>query len=181
MTRYILKDGRRTLCFAVSLIVSLAAWCADGQDFFAGVRGGIHLGQDEPFHQTEAFGGIYLPWRWEFCSNWHLRPGGSASAGWIGDGNTSGFIGTLGPFVELGKGRFPLTLEGGAAPTYISRYHFSSRNFSDHFQFTSYIGLNWRIVDHWSVGARFQHMSNAGLDSPNPGLNLEFLSLRYDF
>ncbi|MGH7980922.1 MAG: acyloxyacyl hydrolase [Limisphaerales bacterium] len=151
-------------------------------DFFAGVRGGAALeGSLRRFHQAEAFGGIELPCRWRFWSDWYLRPGADASAGWISDNNTSAFIGSMGPLVELGKGRFPLTLEGGVAPTLLNRHRFSSRNFGDNFQFTSHLGLNWKISRHFTVGARFQHMSNAGITHFNPGLNLEMLSLRFDF
>jgi hypothetical protein len=41
--------------------------------------------------------------------------------------------------------------------------------------------LNWRISDHFTLGARFQHMSNGGINRANPGVNMEFLSLRYNF
>jgi len=54
-------------------------------------------------------------------------------------------------------------------------------DFGERFQFTSHIGLIWYLTDRVSLGYRFQHMSNAGLASPNPGLNLEMLELSYHF
>jgi hypothetical protein len=49
------------------------------------------------------------------------------------------------------------------------------------FQFTSHLGVNWDFAPHWRVGYRFQHMSNAGLATPNPGLNLHIFSVSYRF
>lgn len=180
MKHRFLRSGRHLISFALSSIISLVVCRGDGQDFFAGVRGGAALEGDH-FHQAEVFGGLDLPCRWIFFSDWYLRPGADASAGWISDGDTSAFVGSIGPLAELGKGRFPITLEGGAAPTFLSQHRFSSRDFGDNFQFTSHIGLNWRISDHFTAEARFQHMSNGGITHLNPGVNMEFLSLRYNF
>lgn len=180
MKHRFLKNGRGVIRLTISSIIVFVVCRADAQNFFVGVRGGASL-EGDGFHQAEVFGGVDLPCRWKIYSNWYLRPGADASAGWISDGDSSAFIGSLGPLVEVGKGRFPITLEGGAAPTLLSQHHFSSRNFGDNFQFTSHIGLNWRITDRFTAGARFQHMSNAGITHINPGVNMEFLSLRFNF
>ncbi|HEY1788994.1 MAG TPA: acyloxyacyl hydrolase [Verrucomicrobiae bacterium] len=177
-----LKNGPRVIRFTISFILVFAVFHSRAQGFFVGARGGASFdGDNGRLHQAEVFGGINLPCRWKFYSNWYLRPGADASVGWLSDGDTSAFIGTIGPLVELGKGQFPITLEGGAAPTLLSRHDFSSRDFGDNFQFTSHIGLNWRITDRFTAGARIQHMSNAGITHLNPGVNMEFLSLKYYF
>jgi hypothetical protein len=176
------KNGRLLLRVTFSFLIVFAAYRSQAQGFFAGVRGGAALeGDIGRFHQAEVFGGIDLPCRWRFYSNWYLRPGADASVGWISDEDTSAFVGSIGPLVQLGKGRFPITLEGGAAPTLLSRHRFNSRNFGDNLQFTSHIGLNWQISDHFTLGARFQHMSNGGINHVNPGVNMEFISARYNF
>jgi lipid A 3-O-deacylase len=90
-------------------------------------------------------------------------------------------VGTLGPIVELHYGKFPVMLEGGASPTWLSRYVFGSTDFGERFQFTSHIGLAWDVTKNFTVGFRLQHMSDAGLASPNPGLNIEMLSFRFNF
>jgi hypothetical protein len=41
--------------------------------------------------------------------------------------------------------------------------------------------LNWDFATHWRLGYRFQHMSNAGLSQPNPGLNMHMFALSYLF
>jgi lipid A 3-O-deacylase len=81
----------------------------------------------------------------------------------------------------LRKGKFPLTLEGGASPTFLSRHDFGEKDFGDNVQFTSHPGVNWDITQHFNVDWRFQHMSNAGLSGHNPGLNLLIMSASYRF
>lgn len=167
---------------AVSFFLSLIAPGGEAQDFFAGVRGGTSIDTAQGrFYQAEAFAGWKMPWRWNFCSHWSLRPSVDLSAGGISAKAESGFVGTLGPSVELRYGKFPVVLEGGASPTWLSRYVFGPTDFGEPFQFTSHIGLEWDVTKNFTVGLRFQHMSNAGLANPNPGLNIGMLSARFNF
>jgi hypothetical protein len=160
----------------------LAVGRGEALDFSAGVRGGFSFQNDShQFTQIEAFGASNLPWHLKVYSDWALTPRLEASAGWLGNENADAFVGTLGPSVELSKGKFPLTLIGGASPTLLSRYRFGGVDFGDRFQFTDYIGFNWRITDGFSAACRFQHMSNAGISSHNPGLNLLMFSANYNF
>jgi lipid A 3-O-deacylase len=147
-----------------------------------GTRGGASFdsGQNR-FWQTEAFADSDLPWKWNFCSDWRFQPRVDVSAGWLEGEHSDAFAGTVGPMVELRKGTFPLVLEGGSSPTILSRDRFGARNFGERFQFTSHIGLTWYITKQDSLGYRFQHMSNAGISQPNPGLNLQMLELSYRF
>ena len=182
MTHRFLKNGRRTVYFIVSFILVFQVCRTRAQDFFAGARVGASFDVDGGrFHQVEAYGGAGLPWRWDFYRNWYVRPGADASVGWLGEDGTSAFVGTLGPFFELGKGRFPLRFKAGFAPTILSRYRFPTKDFGDDVQFTSRIGLEWEITRRCSVDVSFQHMSNGSLSRSNPGLNLETLSVRYNF
>ena len=182
MTHRFLIRGCRTIYFTVSFILVFHVYRGKAQDFFAGARGGASLDNDGGrIHQVEAYGGVNLLWHWDFYRNWYLRPGGDTSVGWLGEDGTSAFVGSLGPFVELGKGRFPVRIKGSFAPTVLSRYRFPTKDFGDDLQFTTRIGLEWEITRRCSVGAWFQHMSNGGISRSNPGLNLETLSVRYNF
>ena len=182
MTYWFLKNGRGTIYFTVSFVLVFQVCSSKAQDFYAGARGGASFdGDGGRFRQVEAYGGANLPWHWYFYRNWYLRLGGDASAGWLVETGTSAFVGTLGPFFELGKGRFPVRLKGTFAPTILSRYRFPTKDFGDDLQFTSRIGLEWEITRRWSVGAWFQHMSNGSISHSNPGLNLETLSVQYNF
>jgi lipid A 3-O-deacylase len=171
------------LAWSATLIPVLIAYSSDAQDFLSvGVRGGLSCNSDgHSFRQSETFVDLDLPWAWTFCSDWRLQPRCDVSGGWLGGEHTDGFVGTLGPTIELRKGKCPLTLEGGSSPTFLSKYHFGEKNFGDDFQFTSHIGLEWYLTKRISIGYRFQHMSNAGLGRPNPGLNLNMFSFTYHF
>jgi lipid A 3-O-deacylase len=148
-----------------------------------GVRGGaaFSLSQSGEFYQTEAFADWNLPWKLESESGWFLQTKLTLSAGWLGGNGINAAEGTLAPALGVGKRHFPVWLEGGIGPTWISEYQFSSANFGEQLQFTSFLGVNVDITSHWRFGYRFQHMSNAGLAKSNPGLNLNMLALSYAF
>jgi hypothetical protein len=152
------------------------------QDLSVGARGGVSLdGGANRFRQVESFADLDLPWRWNFYSDWSFQPGFDFAAGWLAGDHAEAFIGSLGPELTLRKGKFPIALEGGASPTFLSRYQFGEKNFGEDFQFTSHLGVDWKIARHFDVDLRFQHMSNAGISSHNPGLNMLMLSTSYHF
>jgi hypothetical protein len=177
-----LYKNLKTLSF-VAFLLFLSTLChAETNDFVTGLRGGLSFdGGTHRLQQMEVFGEWEWPCRWDFYSNWYFRPRLDLTAGWITNQRVDGFVGTLGPALELHKGKFPVFLEGGIAPTILSEYHYNSKNFGDYVQFTSHIGFQWQITKHFSVGWRFQHMSNGGLASPNPGVNFEMFSASYRF
>jgi len=77
-------------------------------------------------------------------------------------------IGGLTPFVELAVGVH-----------YLSQSRiFYDKNMSTHFQFGDHIGAGVTVGEKqdWDVMDRFQHLSNGGIQNPNPGIN--FLQLR---
>ena len=175
------KRGIWKISFILMLLVSAVRGSAD-DEFLAGLRGGISVyGGRDHFSQVEPFAAWRPPCQWNFCSDWWLGGRLEGSAGWINGEGVNAFIGTLGPVIELHKGNFPLILEGGSSPTVLSQHRFGTMNFGDNFQFTSHIGLRLEITKHFSIGWRFQHMSNAGIAHPNPGLNEQMISASYGF
>src|SRR5580658_829385 len=96
------QHGFKTIAFAISLWLFLITSHGQGQDFYAGVRGGSSF--DSPqghFYQGEGFAGWKMPWRWNVCSKWTLQPDVDGSAGGLTSLGASGFVGTLGPVVEI--------------------------------------------------------------------------------
>jgi hypothetical protein len=147
-----------------------------------GVRGGFPADYSvRDFNQGEVFGNWNLPWNWDLGNEWHVQWQLDLSAGWVGNRNENAAIGTLGPSLVLGRAGWPVSLEGGSSPTFMSSHTFGSKSFGSEFQFTSHVGLNWDFAPHWRLGYRFQHMSNAGLAQPNPGLNMHMFALSYIF
>jgi hypothetical protein len=182
--------GLRVSCIAWSFycLLTLATTDAWAQDFrleSAGARFAFGAsGSDSNFRQGEAFVDWNLPWQWDLGKDWHLQTRLDISAGWLwetGDRGKDGFVGTAGPILAFGNGHFPLSLEGGFSPTVLSRYNYHEKNFGEPVQFTSHIGLGFDIASRVRISYRFQHMSNAGLSSDNPGLNLHMFSLSYIF
>jgi hypothetical protein len=184
------KRGYRNTCIIGALFCFLALVGNKGsaQDFrLESIGGRFGFGANDSgsdFRQAEAFLDWNLPWGWDLGKEWHLQTRLDLSAGWLGETGDRGqdsFIGTAGPILVLGNGHFPISLEGGVSPTILSRYNFHSKNFGVPFQFTSQIGLGCDIASRVRISYRFQHMSNAGLSSDNPGLNLHMFSLSYLF
>jgi lipid A 3-O-deacylase len=85
---------------------------------------------------------------------WRLRP--------------TQFYDTATPFVELAVGAH-----------YISDHQiYHGRDMSTHFQFGDHAGIGLTLGEKhdWDIMARLQHLSNAGIKNPNPGMN--FYQLR---
>jgi lipid A 3-O-deacylase len=139
------------------------------------------------FLEADAFVNWKLPWAWELGREWRLETRLDLSAGWLGSSKRDGGLGEVGPMLTLGHGRFPLGAEAGVEPTVLTRTKFGtgnearSKDFGLPFQFTSHIGLYYDVAKRVRLGYRFQHMSNAGLGSPNPGLTLHVFYASYLF
>jgi lipid A 3-O-deacylase len=174
--------------FMVALMTLTVVEAASALDFdlrlqSTGVRGGWAANTEaHAMHQVEAFGIWEMPWCWRPAARFYVQPEFEAAAGGLtGHGNTA-FVGRLGPDLLIGWKDFPLTFQGGAVPTIISRHTFGdTTDVGSLCQFTTYIGFNWNFYSHYQLGYRFQHMSNAGLATPNPGLNLHMVAFSYLF
>jgi hypothetical protein len=167
---------------ALLLLLLSMADHVGAQDYLIGVRGGASFQSNAGyFRQADVYAGRYLPWQWDSYFGLSFKPRIEASAGWLSGGTQDGFVGTLGPVVELSEGKFPVTIDGGASPTVLSRYNFSERDIGGRFEFSDHIGFDWHLTKGFTVGWRYQHMSNAGIYKHNPGLNLQMLSASYSF
>jgi hypothetical protein len=170
----------------IVVVLVAAATTARAQYFLpvsVGASGGFSVGHGPvaELSQGEVFANWNIPLKTESESGWYLQTKLNLSAGALGGYGQEAVVGTLGPGLALGRHGFPLWLEGGAGPTLISHYRFGPVDFGQDLQFTSYVGVNLDLTRHWRVGYRFQHMSNAGLASSNPGVNLNMFALSYAF
>jgi hypothetical protein len=80
--------------------------------------------------------------------------------------------GLVGPFIEAAVG-FHL----------LSHTSIGDRRMSTAFQFGNHIGVGYRFgaKAHYELGYRFQHLSNASIKRPNPGINFHQIRLQYHF
>ncbi|GAA5241607.1 hypothetical protein BMMON2_44290 [Burkholderia mallei] len=63
-------------------------------------------------------------------------------------------------------------------PTISQNYSMSTS-----FQFADMVGVGAQFGNHqqYQAGFRFQHVSNAGIKDPNPGINFSQLYVQYNF
>jgi hypothetical protein len=125
--------------------------------------------------------------RWTFrTGNWHGRVYWDVNAGvWEQGVDTIYDLGVTpvvrleherpngSPYLELGIG--PHMLSNLAVTPY--------RTFTTHLQFGDHIGAGLRFGDEerYDIGVRLQHISNAGIQNPNPGINFLQLRLQYHY
>ncbi|MDN7537978.1 acyloxyacyl hydrolase, partial [Burkholderia cenocepacia] len=81
--------------------------------------------------------------------------------------------GQIRPFIEAGGGVRLLT-----HPTISDNFSLSTA-----FQFapTGGVGVQFGQRQQYQVGYRFEHVSNAGIKEPNPGINFHQFYLQYNF
>lgn len=72
-------------------------------------------------------------------------------------------------------------VEAGVGATVFSRTHFAGKDIGSAFQFGSHLGLGMNITPSSSLSLRVSHYSNAGLKSPNPGLDVVQLGYSYKY
>ncbi|MFQ5992464.1 MAG: acyloxyacyl hydrolase, partial [Nitrospiraceae bacterium] len=150
-----------------------------------GVRAGTNQGtvkRGADLERYELYANLGLPWSWEVVSNWNLGTRLNASGGALtGEGET-GFIGTLGPSVTLGRERGRIILDIGVGIALLSNDTFGTHDFGGPFQFTADIGITALLLRHVGVGYRFQHMSDATIyGSDGRGMDSHILELSYRF
>lgn len=85
---------------------------------------------------------------------------------------------------EKGSGWFRPYLEAGAGVRMLSHVRETDdRTFSSSFQFADMVGIGAQFGEHqnYQAGFRFQHLSNAGIKKPNPGINFSQVYVQYNF
>lgn len=154
----------------------------------AGVRSGFSASSfNDPFVQAEAFASWTLPqrlpWHLESSSGWYTQVRIDLTSGWLHGRvqREEGWVGTLGPGINIGKRGFPLALDLGSSPTGLSRSRFGTTDFGVQFQFTTHVGITCDLGRRLVLGYRAQHMSNAHISGHNPGLDLHAFSLGWRF
>jgi hypothetical protein len=169
---------------AAVLLTSLYAQAAEKG--FLALQGGYsdHFNNTQlkdRYHQAGAALTRWLPWQHRFPSGILFRSGLDFHAGLLTDHDTSSFIGGLGPRLALftPQGRF--CLDAGAGPAYLSDHSFRRDDFGGPLQFTSFIGVAWLPGERLRLGLRFQHLSNGGIYSKNPGMQIYVAEVGFRF
>ncbi len=74
-------------------------------------------------------------------------------------------------------------LEIGIGAHFLSDDEIGDRDLSTHFQFGDHLalGTTFGSSGQFDISYRFQHYSNANIETPNPGVNFHLLRLGYKF
>ena len=135
----------------------------------------------ENFSQLEIATAYRLPRSWMLDGGWKLESRINASAGALHGGDETAAIVTIGPGLAWISPSQQYAIEAGISPTLMSKHEYGGADFGGNFQFTSFVGLNSRLGEQMSATIRVQHMSNASIYSPNPGLDQMMLGITYRF
>jgi len=180
----------RTVAAMSALLLSLCVVPASAADFgidSMSIEGGYSPNNNGDVGMGRV--GVQWDWgvKWLEMGNWYLGGYWDLSAGYwhssdsdIGDFGftpvfrfqsdaTSGFS----PYIEVAVGAHVLT------DTSIT----TGRQFSTNFQFGDHVGAGFRFGDkgEYDLAYHLQHLSNASIDTPNPGINFHQIRFQYHF
>jgi len=179
---------QQCVTFASGVIAAMMSQPIPAIDFVA-LEGGTG---EESAERIGVAGG----WRWG--RGWSL-PGGLHLSGywelslsyWNGDegrtGNDALVEGGFAPVFYIHSEAKPLGItpfiEGAVGVHLMSDTELGDKDFDIPFAFGSHAGVGLRFgpKDQIELGYRFQHLSNADLGDPNPGINFHLIRLLYYF
>ena len=146
-----------------------------------GFRVGIDGENDADIESYEVYGVVATPWNWDLRNKRKL----SFEFEWSGrvldgEGETAGLF-KVAPQLRFRTPELPVDIVASSGPSLTTEDEFDDLDLGGAFQFTSTVGIDWEINESWTVGYRFQHISNAGIYDENDGLNLNTLSVDYRF
>jgi hypothetical protein len=176
-----LKVTRWVILFILFVFYASIGMANDKEWNTIGLRaGGNDDRNSKYFSKYEAYATFSLPFKRRFEKGWILGTFIGINAGLVVCEDNA-FIGSIGPGIYLLAPAKGVSISAGIYPTYIERSKFGTEDFGESFQFTSAFGINLIFYRHWTMGYRFQHMSNGGLANENPGLNTHMIELGYRF
>jgi lipid A 3-O-deacylase len=181
-------DGLRMNKHIALLLVMIAAgavpssWAANGIAIEAGHGEATDMGQISLIRQWDrkwfTDGDWYLTGYWEASvGNWKSSEAGGKRIWDVG------FTPVFRMQTKAGSGFRPY-LDGAVGAHLLSDTHVNARlNMGSSFEFGSFLGVGLLLGDksQFDLGYRYQHLSNADLKTPNPGINFQQVRFAYLF
>jgi hypothetical protein len=171
-----------------SILVALAAFSSAPAHSITGMS--LELGGGDSVEMARV--GVQWDWgkRWFQGADWHLGGYWDAAVGyWNRSGARAGEHDDLFDFgltpvfrIQPNSLRGPY-LEAGIGFHLLSHSSIGDKRMSTMFQFGDHLGIGYRFGARGSydLGYRFQHLSNASIKRPNPGINFHQVRLQYNF
>ncbi len=161
---------------AAALLAGLAAPAsAESLIGSLGLRAGVSDG-GEDFTLYEVFARAELPWNWTPGERWRLNTYLETSLGLLDAHGDSGVVVSLGPVAVFTQANRRWEIELGIKPTFLGEDRYGDFDMGGQFHFISHVGVNYRFRQGFTLGYRFQHISNANIEDPNPGLDIHTIS-----
>ena len=163
----------------ISVTLAPAAQAVDGMSFEAGSGQGstkvLRLGAQWNWQKK-----WFTDQRWQLGGYWDAQIGA-----WDNDAGPGSLADiSLTPVFRLASADSPIYFEAAIGFHYLSDYPSrGGSRFAPKFQFGDHLGIGARFgarKEH-DLGLRLQHLSNAGIKNPNPGINLILVRYQYHF
>lgn len=152
------------------------------EKYEAGFRFSLSDDRNEvDFKKYELFFYWYLPLAWQHKSGWILATRLDFTGAALHSSGTTGFLGSIGPSVAVRKTGWPVAIDMGVSPAFLSEDRYGVEDLSGHLQFLTHGGITLLPVRRLGIGYEFQHVSNAEIQQPNPGLNMHNIKISYRF
>ena len=166
----------------VAALASAPAFAIDGVAVEIGRGDGVDMGRIAvQWDWTQPL----LKWSdWQVGGFWDVAVGqwhnGSVAAG---QNENITEIGITPVFRIEGTSRVGPYLEAGIGIHLLSHSQIGDKRMSTAFQFGDHVGFGYRFgaKSAFDLGYRFQHLSNASIKRPNPGINFHQVRLQYRF
>ncbi len=150
---------------------SLGVRLADSVKKFGGLH---HIALTTSLRHSKSPSHFLLPDSWDL------------SVGRMARGADDAFFVSFGPTLRFklgGSNPYRWFVDLGSHPTWLSNSVFEGKDLGGKFHFMNHLGLGAYLNDHRSASIMidYRHISNAGLDNTNPGIDLVSLSLNFHF
>lgn len=152
----------------------------EGDKYTASLQAGVDMSDSlKSFELYEIALSYRLPWNWDLSSERQLGSRLNVNIGTLKGAGESCLVVYAGPALFLQQGN--LEFFAGISAARIGEHKFGREDFGSLFHFISHAGLSYRLTRDISLTYRAQHMSNAGIDEQNPGLNMHMFGINYHF
>ena len=170
------------------LCLSLFASASDGDESeepspslfnTVGIRVGTDSGEKVSLNSYELYTRTAPFWSWDISDALMAGIGFDSAIGILtGEGEEAAYV-HLGFNCELVHENLPISLVFTTGPSLYSEDTFDEYDLGGNVQFTSSVGFSWQISTNLAIEYRYQHTSNAGLESENPGLDMHVAGISY--
>jgi len=136
----------------------------------------VNGGQFDGLSQQSVFVDFELPWQWSPWQDTTVTPRIMLEVGRFDRHREHRLFASLGPVFrfERNSWRLPIFLDLGISPTAIDGANYGDSDFGTSLNLTSHVAFGFRFGRNSNnrISLRYQHISNGGLNSKNPGVNM---------